>query len=135
MMKILISRKMQLLSFLPVTLSLNDSSFKPLRIESITEFDTDTPQARFTMKLWGMKKEIVLDLAPTPSINLEMYFNLDKNQSLLVFLGFVASFFLMVSGLLNHKMLNQFVAASTFIVISLVSLSHSMQLTPKAMNE
>jgi hypothetical protein len=130
-MKIRVIKKKQILSFLPVKISMNDSPFKSLGIDETAEFETDTPKLKFTLNLFGMKRNFEFDPDPTKNAGFEMYFNLDKHQSLLVIMGFIAAFFLVVSGILDKNEGKLLVASSTFIIIFFVTLFHSMQLADK----
>ncbi|HEX2934181.1 MAG TPA: hypothetical protein VHO72_02415 [Bacteroidales bacterium] len=78
-----------------------------------------------------MKRDITLSLNDATSTHWEMYFNLDKNQSLLVFLGLLACVFLTISSTLTWNFTHMSIAVLTFVVILLVSVCHSMQLGAK----
>jgi hypothetical protein len=130
-MKILVSRKKQILSFLPVEIAMNDSLYTSLQIDKSAGFNTETPMARFSLRLFRMKRSFEFDIQPEQRTTFEMYFNLDQHQSLLIILGFVAAIFLLISGILNENTGNVIIASCTFIVIFLVSLCHSMQLVIK----
>jgi uncharacterized membrane protein len=129
-MKLQIFRRKQF-SFLPVKLSINGSPFKPLEINSFAEFDVKSDTAACSLSLFGMKRDVTLSLNDATSNHWEMYFNLDKNQLLLVFLGLLACIFLTISSILTKNFTHMSGAVVTFVVILLVSVCHSMQLGAK----
>lgn len=132
-MKLQISRRKQF-SFLPVKLSINGSPFQSLDIDSCAEFDVKSDTAACSLSLFGMKRDITLRLDET-SRHWELYFNLDKNQSLLVFLGLLACIFLTISSTLTKNFTHMSIAVLTFVVILLVTVCHSMQLGLKDKTE
>lgn len=130
-MKLQISRRKQFL-FLPVKLSINGSPLKPLEVNNCAEFDVKSDTAACSLSLFGMKRDVTLSLNDATSTHWEMYFNLDKNQSLLVFLGLLACIFLTISSTLTKNFTHMSIAVVTFLVILLVTVNHSMQLGVKA---
>lgn len=82
-----------------------------------------------------MKRDIAIHLGEATSTQWEMYFNLDRNQSLLVFLGLLACIFLTISSTLTKNFTHMSIAVLTLVVILLVTVCHSMQLGVKEKTE
>lgn len=124
-MKLRISRRKQF-SFLPVSVSLNGSPFKPLVAGSAVEFETSEANGNLVLNLYGLKREFVIPLNPQPVA--EMSFKIDRNQKTLLFLSIIGCIFLMFAGILNKNITQILVASGTFIAVALYSVYYAMHL-------
>jgi hypothetical protein len=132
-MKIQVFRNKQF-SFLPVSISLNGSSFKPLLADNLAEFDSKSESGNFVLNLYGLKREFVIPFGSQSIVNMEMCFKLDKNQKLLLALSIIGCVFLLFAGFFNKNITQILVGSATFFVIAIYSLQYAMhlELTNKA---
>jgi len=88
-MKVEVTKTKQILSFVPVKISINDSLFQKVSVDKSIDYETDFSRIKFRLKLWGMKKQLEYNLDNLNGNKFELYFNLDYGKYTILILGFI----------------------------------------------
>ena len=88
-MKVEVIKTKQILSFVPVKISINDSLYQKVSVDKSIDYETDFSRIKFRLKLWGMKKQLEYNLDNLNGNKFELYFNLDYGKYTIIILGFI----------------------------------------------
>ena len=88
-MKICLKRRKQLLSFLPVKLSINDSEKRYLSVNRCIYHETEEKEIQLKYGLFNLNQETNINLNTSDNTEIECYFNLNYNDYTAVIGGLI----------------------------------------------
>jgi hypothetical protein len=133
-MELTIIRRKQLLSFLPVKVSVNNSDYRSIETKAPVQFNTEGKAAGFTLTLWGMKKHLEFELDSSEKHEFELLFNLSNSFSVMMIAGVVFALYPIILGIIEWHASRFTVAALFFLLLFLFSIFNSLVIAERDLN-
>ena len=118
----------QILSFIPVKVSFNDSLYQKITVDKTIDFETDMPRITCKLKLWGMRKQFDYNLDKLNDNNFEVYFNLDYSKYTMFILGFICCILGILISVFRIEPPGYLTSMLLFLTILIQSLFNSLHL-------
>lgn len=123
-----ITKKKQLLSFMPVMISVNDSPYQMVKSDISLNCETDSKRAKFFVKLFGMKKQVEYNLDNFHPNRFELYFNLDIGKLSIIIVGFFLCIFEIFYVFFSNQSLGFTASMFFFLLVIIQSLFNSLHI-------
>jgi hypothetical protein len=127
-MKVEVIKTKQILSFLPVKISINDSMYQKVSVDKSIDYETDFSRIKFRLKLWGMKKHLEYNLDNLNGNKFELYFNLDYGKYTILILGFICCIVGIFYNVFSVQALGYLASMLFFLLIIIQSLFNSLHI-------
>ncbi|HEX3010120.1 MAG TPA: hypothetical protein VHO90_21140 [Bacteroidales bacterium] len=133
-MELTIIRRKQLLSFLPVSVSVNKSDYRRVDMKAPAQFNAQAKTVEFTINLWGMKKRLEFELDSSEKHEFELLFNLSNSFAVMMLLGVAFALYPIILGIVEWHASRFTVAALFFLLIFLFSIFNSLVVAERDLN-
>lgn len=130
-----ITKRKQLLSFMPVMISVNESPYQMVKSDITHNCETDSIRAKFLVKLFGMKKQVEYNLDNFHANGFELYFNLDIGKLSIIIVGFFLCIFEIFYGFFSNQSLGFTASMFFFLLVIIQSLFNSLHIGIKEVKE
>jgi len=127
-MKVNVTKLKQILSFLPVRISINDSYYQKVSVDKSIDYETDSSRIKFKLKLWGMKKQLEYNLDNLYENKFELYFNLDYGKYSIIVLGFIFCIFGIFYSIFSVQSYGYLGSMVFFLLTIIISLFNSLHI-------
>jgi len=127
-MKVEVIKTKQILSFVPVKISINDSLYQKVSVDKSIDYETDFSRIKFRLKLWGMKKQLEYNLDNLNGNKFELYFNLDYGKYTIIILGFICCIVGIFYSVLSIQSSVNLASMLFFLLIIIQSLFNSLHI-------
>lgn len=126
---ITIYRQKQLFSFLPISISINNSEFKKITTNP-TQFENDKTYIEAKIKFLGLRKNIYFSLSPANN-TFDIFMNIEKNMSYVIIAAIILCFGLAGYILYTSGPSLKLIAFILFPLIYLLRIFQSINIKPK----
>jgi hypothetical protein len=125
-MKFCLKKRKQLLSFLPVKVSVNDSEKIYLSGNRYIYKETEQNDIKLKYGLFNLNKEIHINSGTSDYTEIECYFNLDITGYITIIGGFIAVLIGLVATFIDNNELPYLIIFISFLFIFIQRLNNSL---------